>query len=134
MFQWCCPIHSLLYASNQCCVKFQDTSNMEGTKKKSIASWKGCQSKLEFSFYFVLLLFSSQIQLECFLPFQIEVFQYTILRHYLSRPCCQNVFSSCGTYVFSPRTIGVAWTLIFWMMEGKLMQFHPCKHDIRSFL
>jgi hypothetical protein len=54
------------------------------------------------------LLLPSQIQLEWSLPFQIEVFQYTVLEHYLSRSCCQNIFSSYGTYIFSLRTIGVA--------------------------
>jgi hypothetical protein len=39
---------------------------------------------------------------------------------------CQNAFSSYDTYVFLTKTIGVACTLIFWMMKGTLMQFHLC--------
>jgi hypothetical protein len=51
-------------------------------------------SELEFSFSSVHLLSPFQIQLQCSPPFQIQVFQYTVLGHYLSRQCCQNVFLS----------------------------------------
>jgi surface polysaccharide O-acyltransferase-like enzyme len=86
---------------------------------------------LGFPFSSVPLLFPFQIQLQCSSPFQIQVFQYTILGHYLSQRCYQNAFSSCGTYVFLAKIVGVACTPIFLMVEGTLIQFHLHKQDMR---
>jgi hypothetical protein len=90
MFQWCYRIHSLLHLSNQWCGKFQDPSSMEGSWKKFNCFLKVMSVEVGV-FLLSPLLFPSQIQVECSLPFQIKFFHYTISGHYFS----QTVLSKC---------------------------------------